>query len=76
MELSGQGIDEAAAKSLWQQFLEVLIKKGMIREGVLLDEEELYCDCVPSNLENRFFRYRVNSVEESRKNNFNLTYLE
>ena len=56
--------------------LEVLIKKGMIREEVLLDEEELYCDCVPSKLENRFFRYRVNSVEESKKNNFNLTYLE
>ena len=57
-------------------FLKVLNEKGVIGKEVLLDGEALYFDGVPSDLENRYFRYQVDSFEEGKKNTFNLTYLE
>ena len=56
--------------------LKVLNKHGMIGEEVLLDGKDLYQEGVPSGMEERYFRYRVDSFEEGKRNTFHLTYLE
>ena len=48
----------------------------MIGEEVLLDGENLYQAGVPSGMEEQYFRYRVDSFEEGKKDAFHLTYLE
>ena len=56
--------------------LKVLNEHGMIGEEVLLDREDLYQEGVPSGIEERYFRYRVDSFGEGKKNAFHITYLE
>ena len=56
--------------------LQVNNEKGIITDEVLLDGENLYTNGIPSGLEDRYYRYRVDSFEEGKKNTFNLTYLE
>ena len=56
--------------------LKVLNEQGMIGEEVLLDGEDLYQEGVPSGMDERYFRYRVDSFEQGKKNTFHLTYLE
>ena len=58
---------------------QIINEKNMICEEVLLDGEDLYVDGVPDGLEDRYYRYRVDSFEEGKKGNpgtFYLTYLE
>ena len=56
--------------------LKVLNQHGMIGEEVLLDGENLYQEGVPNGMEEQYFRYRVDSFEEGKKDAFHLTYLE
>ena len=56
--------------------LVVLNENGMIGEEVLLDGEDLYHEGVPSGMEERYYRYRIDSFEEGKRNTFHLTYLE
>lgn len=58
--------------------LQVRDEKAMIGEEVLLDGEDLYTDGVPSDLEDRYYRYRVDCYNEGKGKacTFNLTYLE
>ena len=56
--------------------LQVRNEKGMIGEEVLLDGEDLYTNVVPSDLEDRYYRYRIDSCKEGKVCTFNLTYLE
>ena len=53
--------------------LEVLNENGMIGEEVLLDGEDLYHEGVPSGMEQRYYRYRIDSFEEGKRNTFHLT---
>ena len=48
----------------------------MIGEEVLLDGEDLYTDGVPSDLEDRYYRYRIECYNEGKACTFDLTYLE
>ena len=48
----------------------------MIGEEVLLDGENLFTDGVPSDLEDRYYQYRINTYNEGKVSTFNLTYLE
>ena len=48
----------------------------MIGDRVLLDGEDLHHEGVPSGMEERYFRYRIDSSEEGKRNTFHLTYLE
>ena len=56
--------------------LQVRNEKGMIGEEVLLDGEDLYTSGVQSGLEDRYYRYRIDSYNEGKVCTFNLTYLE
>ena len=55
--------------------LQVRNEKGMIGEKVLLDGEDLYTCGVPSGLEDRYYRYRIDSYNEGKVCTFNLTYI-
>ena len=56
--------------------LQVQNEKSIIGEEVLLDRKDLYTDGVPSDLEDRYYRYQIDSYNEGKATTFNLTYLE
>ena len=51
-------------------------EEGIINEEVLMDGEDIYVGGVPKGLEGRFYRYRVDTFNQGKKNTYDLTYLE
>ena len=56
--------------------LKVINEEGIINEEVLMDGEDIYVGGVPKGLEGRFYRYRVDTFNQGKKNTYDLTYLE
>ena len=74
--LTGRNIKDDAANLFGWSSLQVRNEKRMIEEEVHLDEEVLCTDGVPSNLEDRYYWYQIDSYIEGRVSTFNLTSLE
>jgi len=56
--------------------LKVINEETMLQEEVLMDGKDIYSNGVPEGLEGRFYRYRIDSWNQGKKNTFDLTYLD
>ena len=56
--------------------LKVVKEEAMLQEEVLMDGKDIYSNGVPEGLEGRFYRYRIDSWNQGKKNTFDLTYLD